>query len=112
MVRHVLLVETGSAAGARLRRPLRLLGYRVQIVHEGAHAAAQALRCRAELVLLGSADLCRAMKVQPGLAGLPVVLYAPDGLPGGLQVEPEAVLSDPVEPASVWAAVERALAVK
>jgi anti-sigma regulatory factor (Ser/Thr protein kinase) len=119
MVRHVLLVEAAAnlaGAGSLLSGLLRQRGYLVQIVREGT-AQGWACHCRPDLVVLagcppGPEDVCRSLKLQRATNALPVVQVHGGELPVCLRVEPEAVLSEPVTPAALGAAIDRALAVR
>lgn len=112
MVRHVLLVETGPAAGRVPREELRRLGHRVRLVREKEDVAASAERWRPGLVVLGGGRFCRELKFDPRTADLPFVEIGGPTDPAALRVEPEAELRGPATLANLTAAVERALAAK
>jgi anti-sigma regulatory factor (Ser/Thr protein kinase) len=112
MVRHVLLVETGPAAGRVPREELRRRGHRVRLVRDKEDVAASAERRGPGLVVLGDARFCRELKFDPRTADLPFVEVGGPADPAALRVEPEAELRGPATPANLTAAVERALAAK
>ncbi|HJW26728.1 MAG TPA: PAS domain S-box protein [Rhodocyclaceae bacterium] len=81
--RSVLLVEDSLVEAEMLRRTLVAGGYRVTVAHDGRQALAIALVDPPDLVMsdirmpvMNGYELCRAIKANPDLAHIPVILLS------------------------------------
>ncbi|MGE5491570.1 MAG: PAS domain S-box protein [Actinomycetota bacterium] len=81
--RSILLVEDSLVEAELLRRTLAGGGYRVTVAHNGQDALAIALADHPDLVmsdirmpLMNGYELCRAIKGNPNLASIPVILLS------------------------------------
>ncbi len=79
--RHILIVEDSPTQAALLEEALRLRGYRTQIAVNGRQALETVRRQRpaaiisdVQMPVMNGFQLCRAIKQDPGLHGIPVIL--------------------------------------
>ena len=117
----VLVVEDSRVQAQALRLSLERHGYRVRTADDGADALAQA-RAEAPDVILSDIDmpemdgyeLCRAVKNDPALRRVPVVLLTsytePEDIFRGLEVRADSYLTKPCDEAVLCERLDTVLA--
>ncbi|MBY8882449.1 response regulator transcription factor [Actinacidiphila acidipaludis] len=120
MCAHVVVAEDDPKQAELIRRYLENEGHRVTVVHDGRAALDEARAGRPELMLLDvmmprvdGLDVCRVLRADPALAGLPVLMLTArsteDDLLLGLDLGADDYMTKPYSPRELMARVRTLL---
>lgn len=119
MSKKLLLIDDEQAIAMALKVRLRAKGYEVQIAGDGVSGLAAAGEYRPDAIVLDirmpdldGIEVCRRLKCDPDLAGIPVIFLSANvqqtAQEAALSVGAAAYLSKPFEPGQVVSAIESA----
>ena len=120
MCAHVVVAEDDPKQAELIRRYLENEGHRVAVVHDGRAALDEARAYRPDLMVLDvmmprvdGLDVCRVLRADPALAGLPVLMLTArateDDLLLGLDLGADDYMTKPYSPRELMARVRTLL---